>query len=151
MTERKKAAEVVPLFGRTVEIEEVKVGHAIGPQTEAMARPAAALDLSDQPKVLMAIGLGSSGKTTLLRWAAERALKADRQVLFAAVDPDNRELKDYFAGVHEPPSYDPANVLRWLENFLAFAMENRASAAIDFGGGDTSLGRLVAEFRASSP
>src|SRR5271165_6365909 len=33
---------------------------------------------------------------------------------------------------------------KWLEDFLHFVMENKASAAIDFGGGDTSLGQLVA-------
>ncbi len=61
------------------------------------------------------------------------------------VDPENRELRDYFEGVHEPPSFDPAKTARWLEDFIAFALDKRASAAVDFGGGDTTLGRLAAE------
>jgi hypothetical protein len=66
-------------------------------------------------------------------------------VLFAAVDPENRELGDHFEGAHEPPSFDPAKTARWREDFIAFALDKRASAAVDFGGGDTTLGRLAAE------
>jgi hypothetical protein len=148
MAQREKAADVVPLFNRAAAAvaEEVRVGRPLAPAPDAASAPVAqAVDLAGRPKLLMAIGAGNVGKTTLLRWVAERALRAERQVLFAAVDPENRELKDYFEGVHEPPSFDPAKTARWLEDFIAFALDKRASAAIDFGGGDTTLGRLVAE------
>ena len=93
----------------------------------------------------MAIGNGNTGKTTFLRWLAETTLARGGEPIFAAVDPENRELRDYFEGVHEPPSYDPAKVAKWLEDLFAHAMETKASACIDFGGGDTTLGRLVAD------
>ena len=56
-------------------------------------------------------------------------------------------LKDYFAGVAEPPNDVPAAVVKWLEDLLRFVMSNKASAAIDFGGGDSSLGQLNATSR----
>lgn len=150
MATRAKAADVVHLFrpGAEAEVaEEVSVGRRLTSTTDTAAPvtvgPVA--DLSNRPKVLMTIGAGNSGKTTFLRWVAERATGAGSTALFAALDPENRELRDYFADVHEPPSYDPAKVTQWLETFLSFAMREKISAAIDFGGGDTTLGRLVSE------
>jgi GTPase SAR1 family protein len=53
----------------------------------------------------MAIGLGATGKTTLLRWLCERALERDEDDLaLATVDPVNRELSHYFpAAMGHPP------------------------------------------------
>ena len=76
---------------------------------------------------------------------AEKAVEQEANVVFAAVDPENRELADYFAGVQQPPSYDPVAVAKWVEQFLSWVMKNQRSAVIDFGGGDTSLTRLITE------
>lgn len=144
MTDRKRAADVVPLFTRRgVVAEEVSVGRPLR-QAKAPAAPTApqALDLSGRQKALFAIGAGNTGKTTFLRWMIERG---ETTAAIAALDPENRELKDYFPGIQEPPSHDPAGVRSWLERFLEFVMENQASAALDFGGGDTSLAQLVAD------
>lgn len=104
-----------------------------------------AIDLTGKPKVWFAVGPGRSGKTTLLRWAAEALSAKDGQALFAAADPQNRSLKGFIEGVEEPPNNDAAATTRWLERQLRSLMQHKVSALIDLGGGDTSLGRLVAQ------
>jgi hypothetical protein len=105
-----------------------------------------ATDLTGKAKAIMAIGLGATGKTTLLRWLCERALeRSDDELALATVDPVNRELGHYFPAAMAPPTQDPAQVTAWLEQLLAMVMETRKSVALDFGGGDTTLARLLAE------
>jgi len=144
----KPKADVIPLFRRSQVLEvaaEIAVGGRSVPDVpDEAAIHCAAVDLSGRAKALMVVGSGNVGKTTLLRWVVETMLRLESRAVIAAVDPVNRSLKDYFAGVEEPPGFSPAIVTKWLEDFLHFVMENKASAAIDFGGGDTSLGQLVA-------
>ena len=111
------------------------------------ARPSTAtLDLTAKAKAIMAIGLGATGKTTLLRWLCERALRQnDADLALATVDPVNRELGHYFPAAMAPSTQDPAQVTAWLEQLLAMTMETGKSVALDFGGGDTTLARLLAE------
>ena len=106
-----------------------------------------AVDLTGKAKALMAIGLGATGKTTLLRWACERALERseDDQLVLATVDPVNRELGYYFPETMSPQTQEPTQITAWLEQMLASIMEAKKSIAMDFGGGDTTLSRLVAE------
>jgi hypothetical protein len=147
MAERKTDAKVVPLFGDdpTIQVaDEVAVGRKIIARPEPVVANSAAVDLTGKPKVLLAIGAGNTGKTTALRWIAERAVEGKRQTFFAAIDPEHRALGSYFEGVHEPPSFEPSAVMTWLEKFLGFVMAQKATAAIDLGGGDTSLSRLIA-------
>jgi hypothetical protein len=146
----KSAGQVIPLFQPALDrdvAEEVAVGRSLLRTTDNAAEGAGrAADLTGLPKILMLIGPGNVGKTTLARWMIEVMLTREGQATIAAVDPENRSLKDYFrefGTVHEPPSFLPAGVLQWLENFLGYAMENHGSAVIDFGGGDTSLAQLV--------
>ena len=131
-----------PLFGdRDANLPEARldVSHLGRPER---ARPSGqALDLTGKPKAIMAIGLGATGKTTLLRWLCERALERnDDELALATVDPVNRELGHYFPAAMAPPTQDPAQVTAWLEQLLAMIMETRKSVALDFGGGDTTLG-----------
>jgi hypothetical protein len=94
----------------------------------------------------MAIGLGATGKTTLLRWLCERALERnDDDLALATVDPVNRELGHYFPAAMAPPTQEPAQVTEWLERLLTMIMETGKSVALDFGGGDTTLARLLME------
>ena len=113
-------------------------------RSEARPAPASAIDLTGRPKVIMAIGTGGTGKTTLLRWICEKAFERDdgNQLMLATVDPVNRELAQYFADTVSPNTNDAA---AWLERLLAKIVETKWSAVIDFGGGDTSLPKLVEE------
>ena len=136
------------MFDRDHTSEEARldVSHlAAGQEARPQQQPKVERDLSGKAKALMAIGAGATGKTTLLRWVCEQALLRDSGagVILATVDPINRELGQYFPTAVAPKSSEPAQVTAWLERLLTTLMEDNQSAAIDFGGGDTSLGRLV--------
>jgi hypothetical protein len=139
---------VISLFGARPEMEEDEV--AVG--VETYEAPQAALksvrsrvDLSGRPKVWFTVGRGKTGKTTLLRFAAEEAASADRRILVADVDRANATLSSYFHDVERPPAGDEATVTAWLEKLLTFVMARKATALVDLGGGDTTLRRLVSE------
>src|SRR6202011_4582962 len=88
-------AEVVPLFGEFAEevAEEITVGGS--PARAAAAAPPAighVIDLSDTPKVVFAIGLGGTGKTTFMRWATGEVLARGSKARLVAIDPETREL-----------------------------------------------------------
>ena len=144
-----KPANVVSLFGAQPDIdeEEVPVGGALPMRARASVTAASpvVLDLTGRTKVWFTIGRGKTGKTTLLRFAAERSAEAGRDVMLADVDRTNATLSSYFEGVQRPPEGDEGSVAKWMEQLLAFVMKNKASAYIDLGGGDTTLRRLVGE------
>ena len=97
-----------------------------------------ALNLTGKAKAIMAIGLGATGKTTLLRWL-ERALeRGEDELALATVDPVNRELGHYFPATGATHA-GSGTVTAWLEQLLAMILETGKSAALDFGGGDTTL------------
>jgi hypothetical protein len=128
----------------TLDLSHLSRGSA-RPVPAAPAQPV--VDLTGRPKAVMAIGLGSTGKTTLLRWICEMALERDDgdQLALATVDPVNRELGQYFQAAMAPKTQDPVQITAWLEKLLTWLMTKKKSAAVDFGGGDTTLGRLVNE------
>ena len=144
-------AAVVPLFGRTASYEneeEVTVGL---PPPAAAARPPSAPaavvapDLVGKPKVWFVSGPGRSGKTMLVRYLLETLTASGGGALAAALDPQNRSLASFIEGVGQPPTNDAAAVARWLEDLLRAMMAQQQSALLDLGGGDTSLGRLLAD------
>jgi hypothetical protein len=110
--------------------------------------PAKGRDLAGKAKVIFVIGRGKTGKTTLLRWMAERALDGERPFLMADIDPTNASFSSYFSDVARPDSYDPGQVKAWLQRFIAYALEQKVTAIIDLGGGDTVLRSLLAEMPA---
>lgn len=124
--------------------EEVPVGLPPASSTQPrVAATATAMDLSGKPKVWFAIGPGRSGKTMLLRWAAEMTANRGGSAIVAAADPQNRSLKNYLDGVAEPPTNDAAATSRWLEALLRHVMDAKLSAMVDLGGGDTALHKLL--------
>lgn len=103
------------------------------------------IDLSNHRKVIFVIGRGKTGKTTLLRWMAEKALATDRDFLMADIDPTNASFSSYFPEVSRPAGYDPVAVRAWLLRFINYAVEQNRTAIIDLGGGDTALRSLLEE------
>src|SRR6185437_2649657 len=103
------------------------------------------IDLSGHRKIIFVIGRGKTGKTTLLRWMAEKALAADRDFLMADIDPTNASFSSYFPDVSRPAGYDPIAVRAWLLRFINYAVEQNRTAIIDLGGGDTALRSLLEE------
>jgi hypothetical protein len=144
-----KPVNVVPLFRRRPVGEdepETKVGLAAvnGATSLADAGQKSDLDLSGKPKVWFMIGGGNSGKTVEVRWLVGRMVEQGRQAILAALDPANRSLTTWFENVEQPPSSDGTQTARWLREFLSFLMTEKShNAVLDFGGGDTSLAKLI--------
>src|ERR1700760_1159352 len=136
-----------PLFAdRDARLPEARLAVSHLNRSERVRASGQAINLDGKAKVIMAIGLGATGKTTLLRWLCGRALeRGEDDLALATVDPVNRELGHYFPAAMAPPTQDPAQVAAWLEQLLGMIMETGKSVALDFGGGDTTLMRLLAE------
>ena len=144
-------AAVVPLFGRAVSYEhEEEIAVGLPPPVAAALPsstpvPVVAPDLAGKPKVWFVSGPGRSGKTTLVRYLLELSAANGGTALAAALDPQNRSLAGFIEGVAQPPTNDAAAVTRWLESLVRAMMTQQQSALLDLGGGDTSLGRLLAD------
>jgi hypothetical protein len=123
-------------------IPEVAVGVRRSPVVHSPIAARAALDLSKKRKVWFFVGRGRTGKTTLLRWIAERSTAA---VTYVDMDRTNAALTSYIDGVQRLPSLDDAAALEWLQRALDRLAASKASALVDLGGGDTVLLRLVEE------
>jgi hypothetical protein len=139
------------IFGRSPVLEdEEEVAVMLPPASAAPAARKAGqvgIDLSGTPKLWFVIGPGRSGKTTLLRYVAETILAAGEghEAMFVAMDPGNRSLTGFLDGVLQPPTSDATANAKWLEQLIEHTMDNKVSALIDLGGGDTSLGKLLAQ------
>lgn len=142
----KVTGDVVPLFGRGHADDEPEVQNrraVISIKRQPAKVAADAVDLTGKPKALFLIGLGGTGKTMLARWAGWRMAEQGREALIAALDPQNRSLADWFAGVEQPETSDPNHTARWLRDALGHLMKEKISGILDFGGGDVSLAKLV--------
>jgi hypothetical protein len=94
-----------------------------------------------RPKLLLAIGSGKTGKSTLLRWVAERAAGGAGTVL-ATLAP-NRTLKHYFPETLHPEGNTTSSGASFLEMLLDTVAENQMNAVLDFPGDDTALLHLL--------
>ncbi|EKM98187.1 hypothetical protein [Acidocella sp. MX-AZ02] len=103
------------------------------------------LDLTGQTKIIFAAGRGKTGKTTLLRWLTETSIRKGGTPILADVDPSNATFSAYFADVARPETDNPAGVTAWLQELIEYCINERQSALVDLGGGDTTLRSLAAE------
>lgn len=144
-----KPANIVSLFKRRPVGEdepETRIGLASvsGLPSSDTAPVTSSLDLTGKPRIWFMIGAGNSGKTVEVRWMVGRMAEQGREAILAALDPANRSLATWFEGVEQPPNSDGAQTARWLREFLTFIMtEKTHNAVLDFGGGDTSLIKLI--------
>jgi hypothetical protein len=145
----KLKAEIIP-FRRRVGLEdEPEIALASASVASASAAlqklSPSALDLTGQSKAWFLVGPNGSGKTALARWMGWNLSNNNRGVGMAALDPQNRSLATWFQGVAQPDTNDGAQTARWLSEYLDYLMEQKASAILDFGGGDTALAKMVHE------
>lgn len=91
------------------------------------------------PRLVVPLGRGSRGKTSFIRWAAERAILAGRVPVIADADRTNATLAAFFDGVTRPPSPDPDEVKEWLNDLFVSQVKGKHSAFLDLGGGDQIL------------
>jgi hypothetical protein len=139
---------VVPLFGfgRAQIDDETEYRQRTAPLSAKPlpTKPAtAAIDLTGKPKVWLLIGRGGAGKTVLARWMGWRMTEMGREAMIAALDPTNRSLATWFAGVEQPELSDPGYTARWLRSALSHMMAEKTSGIFDFGGGDVSLRTVI--------
>ena len=126
-------------------LPNVDVGAFAPRKQEDDVAPEQGIDLADKPKLIFVIGRGKTGRTTFLRWVAEHALDHDRPFLMADIDPTNASFSSYFPDVSRPSGHDPVEVRSWVQRFIGYAVENKTTALIDLGGGDTALRSLLSE------
>lgn len=153
MAER-KATDTAPASGRALPFKRPTV--AAVPEVNGYRHPevmprepepqiAQGVDLSGKPKIVMAVGRGGKGKTTLLRWVSETALLVGSEFVLADIDPSNPTFSYYFEDVSRPDTDHPDGVREWLTALLEHAAENKLSAVVDLGGGDTTLRQIATD------
>jgi len=98
-----------------------------------------------RPKLILPLGRGSRGKTTFVRWAAERAQSHGREVVIADMDRTNPTLSVFFSGVVQPERTSDIDVREWLAAFVESQIEQRFTAFLDVGGGDLVLKQVARE------
>jgi len=146
----KPKADILP-FRRRVGLEdepEIALASASVAATPAATEklPPSSIDLTGQAKAWFLVGPNGSGKTALARWMGWKLSgNTDRVALMAALDPQNRSLATWFQNVAQPDTNDSVQTARWLSDYVEYLMEQRASAILDFGGGDTALAKMVHE------
>jgi hypothetical protein len=104
-----------------------------------------AIDLTGKRKAWFLVGRGRIGKTTFARWLVETMDQRGGSAVIAAADPVNRSLRMFLDNVAEPPTTEPDDVKNWLLELLEYAVQDKVSAVVDLGGGNTSLSALLAE------
>lgn len=92
-----------------------------------------------KPVLLVGLGRGRVGKSTVLRLLVERARNAGRDVIVADYDTRNPTLSASFADARSPLSGDPAVIKDGLGVLLNEMAERRRSLVLDLGGGDRAL------------
>jgi hypothetical protein len=139
----KPKPSVVNLFDRSrKKVPEMALDVSVKAEVERQASgPISHIIPAGKPKLLAAIGSGKTGKSTLLRWIAERATEGEGTVL-ATLAP-NRTLKYYFPETLHPESNSTSGGAAFLEMFLDAVAENQMNAVLDFPGDDTALLHLL--------
>ena len=118
---------------------------SLAPPQEAEPEIGQGIDLAGQAKIIFAAGRGKTGKTTLLRWLTETSIRNGGAPILADVDPSNATFSAYFADVARPETDNPSGVTAWLQELIEYCINERQSALVDLGGGDTTLRSLAAE------
>ena len=138
-----KPKNVVNMFERVrKKVPELALDVPARSTTKAQETSIAAYVLpQDRPKLILVIGSGGRGKSTVLRYIAEEALARDGMTL-ATLAP-NRTLKRYFPETAHPEGNSTSAGAAFLEMFFDVVAENRVNAGIDFPGDDTALLHLL--------
>ena len=98
-----------------------------------------------KPKLVVAHGRGGSGKSTVLRYLAERAQDAGREIVIADADRTNATLAAFFEGVVRPEHGEEVIVADWLDALVTQQAEEQLTVLLDMGGGDQVFDRFARE------
>jgi len=92
-----------------------------------------------RPCLILPLGRGKTGKSTFVRWAAERAIQRGGTPVIADADRTNATLSAFFENVARPDTPEDDDMRSWLNAFVDRQIEERFSAFLDLGGGDLIL------------
>lgn len=98
------------------------------------------------PKLVVLLGRGRVGKSTLGMWMAERARLEGRSLIIADIDRTVATLPAFFGDVSQPDSGEDDDVSGWLNALFETQIEKRSTILLDTGGGDTLFGRYAKAF-----
>jgi len=101
-------------------------------------------------RLLMFIGRGTRGKSTLARFLIERARASGACILVVDADRVNASLAAAFPDAIVPESGDDADVEATVAGLVERIASTHENAGLDMGGGDTNLRRLAAEMTFST-
>jgi hypothetical protein len=88
------------------------------------------------PVLAVGFGRGFGGKSTLLSEIAWRAKDQGRSVIVGDFDARSKTLADLFPGAAVPQTEELPDVKTEFSKLLNRMVKERASAVVDFGGGD---------------
>ena len=105
----------------------------------AVIEPEPETRASSAPVLLLALGRRQDGKSSFIRWCAERSIDQGGEPVIADCDRTNATLSAFFENVIRPESPEDDEVRLWLNAFVDRQIEERFSAFLDLGGGDLVL------------
>jgi hypothetical protein len=94
------------------------------------------VNFTPTPKLVIGFGRGFGGKSTLLTEIAQRASNQGRSVIVADFDARSKTLADLFPDAMVPPTEELPDVKAAFSKLLNRITKEKASAVVDFGGGD---------------
>jgi hypothetical protein len=108
--------------------------------------PTASFQVTPRPeggRLGVAAGRGDGGKTTLLKWMAERAMAEGRLLYLADADPMNRSLAETFEGL-TPPVLQPGDASdatrgAFIRRLADLSRATSGYVGLDVGGNDREL------------
>lgn len=112
---------------------------------EDSAQPASTTERP--PTLIMPFGRGGMGKSVLLRWLADRAHNAGRDVVLADADRTNATLPAFYDGVLRPEYADDEAILEWLGAIVERQAGQRLNVLLDLGGGDVLMKNMAQRLR----
>jgi hypothetical protein len=141
-----KMSTVITMPSAGKRVSEYKLNYSQLPThaTFVAAAPVAHVVPADRPKIIIAVGPGRTGKSTGIRFIAERAMNRGSVIGLATVAP-NRTLQHFFKGTLYPEGGLPADGARFIDEFISATVSAKASSVIDLPGDDASLPLLLSQ------
>ena len=104
---------------------------------DLLERPQAAVN----PKLILPLGRGRSGKSFWARWLIDRAIEDGAPLQIGEGDGINPSLSPFYNDIAQAPDHlYPGDCAQWLESFISSQIEARRSAVLDLGGVIWALG-----------
>jgi hypothetical protein len=94
---------------------------------------------STNPVLVVGLGRGGTGKSTMLAELVWRAQTQGRDVIVADGDPRSKTLSALFPDALVPASEELPDIKAFLSGLLNRMVKDKRSAVLDLGGGDRAL------------